>query len=642
LQTLPERKRTFIFCASLALLAFLPFVSLLNADFVHWDDDVYVTDNARVREGVTPGNIAWAFSTTYFGFYYPVTWISHMLDCSLFGLKAGGHHLTSIVIHLFNVFLLFFFFRRSTLEGTKSFILSAVFAIHPLNVESVAWISERKNLLAGFFFLLGMNLYLGYARSPKPLNFAKVFCCYLLGLMSKSSLVTFAPALLLLDIWPLGRLRLSERFSSGNRKVLLEKAVLLVPVPIFSYLTIVAQKDAGALGTLEKFPMDDRIAGAVLAVGRYLVQFFAPVRLTAMYPHLGSDYSIPLLVLSAASIIACTVAFSVVFPRNGKCLVGWLWFLGNLVPVLGLIQVGGQASADRYMYIPMAGLLMIVIFGTGDLIAKLRPAGRSAVLAAAALFPLFFLAKTVDQAAAWKNSESLFSAMTVVSPRASQGHYNMGIIMQNRGDIQKAEEFYRRAIECDPEKGQAYNNLGNCLAQKGDYKEAIEMYELAAKFDPRNPMVHFNWGLAEDILGQKESAGKRFEEARQLATGDEALTRKIENSLETLKRLSSGQPSGPEDGQFNELVEKAMALGDQNRWAEAQALFEEVLAGNPGDDRAWALLGYSLQCQGKSQEADAAFNRAIELNPHWSEKIDAARKILSSGSVNSGPETRPQ
>jgi len=501
-----EKRRTLLFCVSLALLSFLPFVSLLNSGFVHWDDDVYVTENARVQEGLTPGNVAWAFSTTYFGFYYPVTWLSHMLDCAVFGLNAGGHHLTSMLIHLVNSVVLFMFFRRATSEEAKSFIMSAVFAIHPLNVESVAWISERKNLLSGFFFLLGMYLYLNYVKSPTASNFAKVFACYLLGLMSKPTLVTFAPALLLLDVWPLGRVGFSRAAAPGNRKALLEKALLLIPVPLFSYLTITAQKEAGALGSLGNFPLSDRLAGAVLALGRYIVQFFAPLKLTAMYPHLRNDYSVPLLLLSLVSVAALTLFFSALFAKNKLYLVGWLWFLGNLVPTLGIIQVGGQASADRYMYIPMIGLLIISVFGAGTLVLKLPKASKIPALTLLSLFPIFFTVKSVSQASTWKNSETLFSNMTKVSPRASQGHYNMGLIWKQKGDCARAIECYKKALECDPSKAEAYNNMGNCYAQAGDWANAVESFRKACGLSPGSVLMRYNLAMALELSGETDAA----------------------------------------------------------------------------------------------------------------------------------------
>jgi protein O-mannosyl-transferase len=527
---LRDKKNNLLFYLLIILLASLPFLSLVNAEFVHWDDDVYVCDNQRVQNGLTPENVKWAFSTIYFGFYYPVTWLSHMLDCSLFGLKAGGHHLTNIIIHMLNSLLLFTFFRRATSEKWKSFVLSAIFAVHPLNVESIAWISERKNLLAGLFFFLGLNLYLNYVKSSTKFNYVKLFLCYLLGLMSKSVIVTFPLALCMIDIWPLKRLKLNFGAFRESRKVLLEKWPLFIPVPVFACLTILAQQKISALATLTKYPFDQRLAGAFLAYARYIYQFLLPLELTAYYPHLKNNYSSLNLFLSIVFLSFITYIFFRLYKFNNCYLWGWFWFLGHLVPVIGLIQVGGQASADRYMYIPMVGLIAIVVFGLAPDLQVMLRLKKQTVAAVLFVAMSLLIIKSCRQTLIWKDSEALFSTMN-----GSPGHYNMGLIYKKKGEFLKAIEFYKKAIQHNPEKAEAFNNLGNCYSALNDNTNAFEAYKTAAELDPYSPIMRFNLGLSEEILGNSENAKSDFEKALRLADDDPQLKKRITEALESLR-----------------------------------------------------------------------------------------------------------
>lgn len=299
------------FILFLVFSSFFPFIQLLKADFVAWDDEIYVTTNAKTIKGLTIENIKWAFSTTYFGFYYPITWLSHQLDVTLFGLNPMGHHFTNMLLHTFNTLLLFTFLIRGGIDEIKSFIMSAIFSVHPLNVESVGWISERKNLLAFFFFFIALNLYLNYIKTPSFKNLFLTLFAYLLSLMSKSVTVTFFIVIFLIDIFPLKRVEASLDFIKRNlKKIIAEKFLFMIPVPIFTFLTIYAQKKINALTTFETLPFSQRIAGAILAYLRYIYQFLFPIKLTAFYPHLRDNYSPLLLVISVISLLLI-FAFSI-------------------------------------------------------------------------------------------------------------------------------------------------------------------------------------------------------------------------------------------------------------------------------------------------------------------------------------------
>jgi len=507
-----EVKTTYLYL-SLILISFLPYIPLLNADFVHWDDDVYIVENARVQKGVTIENIKWAFTTTYFGFYYPLTWLSHMLDCSLFGLNASMHHLTNLLWHIANTLLLFSFFHSATKEKIKSFVLSFLFAVHPLNVESVAWISERKNLLAAFFFLLGLNLYLFYLKNPNIRNYTLLYLSFLLGMMAKPILVTFPFALLLIDLWPLKRIRLEKNILKENKESLYEKIWFLIPIPIFVYLTIIAQKDADALASLSYITFKDRVAGAVIALKDYIVNFIFPIKLTALYPHLKGDYSISVLVLSFVLILFIFALSLKYFKKNPLYLFGFLWFVINLAPVLGIIQVGDQARADRYMYIPMVGLLSVIVFGLNDIVDI---SNKKIVFGFFVTVFILFSVKTHYQCLTWKNTETLFSNMLKVSPKASQAYHNIAIVCKERGDIDGAIENYKKALEIDPCKAKSLNNLGSCYAETGDYYKAIECFKKSIECNPNLSQGYYNLGLSYEHLGDINKAIEYYQKTVEL------------------------------------------------------------------------------------------------------------------------------
>ncbi|NMB98908.1 MAG: tetratricopeptide repeat protein, partial [Thermoanaerobaculaceae bacterium] len=486
-------KTSIFFYLLLAIISFAPYFSLLNADFVNWDDDIYVTQNAKVTKGLTLDNVKWAFSTTYFGFYYPITWISHMIDVSIYGVNPKGHHFTNILIHIFNTILLFNFLWKGGIDEVKSFIISALFAVHPLNVESVGWISERKNLLAAFFFLLGMNLYVKYVRTPSYKNLAMVFTAYLFGLMSKSIVVTFPVALYLIDIWPLKSIEVSFSYIKENFwKLLKEKIFFLLPVPVFSYLTIVAQKEVSALSTFDSYPLDQRIAGAILAYGRYIYQFVFPLKLTAFYPHLRNNYSIVLLLINILLLLAAGYFFVKLLKKEPLYLIGYFWFLSNLLPVIGIIQVGEQGSADRYMYIPMIGLLWIFVFALFTILSKTK------IIKTVHIFVIFFIifvfwgVKTHYQCKVWMNSDNLFANMIYESPNPAQGYINAGLQLKMKKEYLKAVELYQKAIEADPLKASAYNNLGSALYELKDIKEANKAFKKAVELNPNHPVMVYN------------------------------------------------------------------------------------------------------------------------------------------------------
>ncbi len=509
-----DSTKIVLFYAVIIVISFFPYISLLNADFVYWDDDVYIVENERVKKGLTLENVKWAFSTTYFGFYYPLTWISHMFDCSLYCLNPKMHHLTNIVWHILNTILVFTFFKIATNENFKSFVLASLFAVHPLNVESVAWISERKNLLAAFFFISGLNLYLFYLKSKSKTRYALIFISYLLGMIAKPILVTFPFSLLLLDFWPLKRIKYEKNFYIKNKSIIFEKIWFLILAPLFIYLTIIAQKEADALATLEKIPLQDRMAGAIIALKDYIFNFLFPVNLTALYPHLKNNYSIFSVVISTVLLGAFLFICLKLQKKEPVYLFGFLWFIVNLSPVLGIIQVGEQARADRYMYIAMLGLLSLVVFVVTK--EKILNVNKKVVFGFYLLILIALSLKTHYQCLTWKNTETLFTHMIKISPNASQAYHNIAIILKKRGDIDGAIEYYKKAILIDPCKSKSLNNLGSCYAEKGDYENAIKCFKKAIECNPNLSQGYYNLGIISELSGKTDEAINYFKKTIEL------------------------------------------------------------------------------------------------------------------------------
>jgi len=616
-----EKYLTLSFLILLSLAAFLPYIPLLSAGFVNWDDDIYVTSNVRVLKGVTIENIKWAFSAISFGFYYPITWISHMLDVSIYGLRPWGHHLTSMLIHASNVLLLFFFLKRAGIDQTRSFLISMLFAVHPLNAESVSWISERKNLLAAFFFFAALNFYLAYLKKPCWQFISALWAAYLLGLMSKSVIVTFPVVLYLVDVWPLGRTKLEWRFILNNwKRLILEKLLLFLPVPIFAALTIIGQSRLNTLASFEKIPPDERIAGALLAYGRYLWQFVFPLHLTTFFPHLRDGYSVPALVLSIAVLAALSTAAALLMKKSPLYIVCLSWFFVNLLPVIGILQVGGQGSADRYMYIPMVGLLAISVFGLFalfDNFPAVKPKLVHLFFLAAALL---FSAKSWERASVWRDSETLFNDMIVTSPNPSHGYLQMGLEFKQKSDFNKAIEYYKKAIAADPRKAEAYNNMGNCYYELKDIAAAKEAYEKACSLNRESPFMFLNLAMAEELIGDPKRAETFYLKSLSIDPAKKAsrvqfirFLRKQGRFEDALLQCREGMKFMDDEVEFPRL--RGGILINMKKFREAKTSSEEGLKKFPGDGVLLGILGESCFSLGESSEAQSALLGALAVNP---------------------------
>lgn len=617
-----ERRNKIIFLIIfLCLSSFLPFIKLLKADFVSWDDEIYVTTNAKVVKGLNWENVKWAFSTTYFGFYYPVTWLSHIIDVELYNLNPSGHHLTSLILHILNTLLLFFFLKRGGIDETKSFIMSALFSVHPLTVESVGWISERKNLLAFFFFFLSLNIYLTYLKKSSVKNLILLCITFLFGLMSKSVVVTFPVILYLIDIFPVKRLELKYDFIKKNFfKLIYEKLIFFIPLPIFAVLTIIAQREINALTTFDRLSLMDRIAGAILAYARYIYQFLFPLKLTAFYPHLRGNYS-PFILLLSILVLTYLIIFSIYkIKKNKVYFVGFFFYIINLLPVIGILQVGEQGSADRYMYIPMVGLLLFFVFFVYEYFPKLKFVNEKMILSFFLLVFLLFCFKTFNQTKVWLNSENLFKNMVLESPNPSQGYINIGLEYKKKGDYETAIKYYKMAIEADPDKAGAYNNLGSALYQLKDLEGANEAFKKACELNPYHSVMVYNLALSYELLGKYDEAEKNYLKALKLNKKAPAPRKNLINIYlrqkridESLKLSLEGEKLIDYDPYF--FITTALIYQELGEKESAKQKFESALSKFGENYNVLLNYGNYLYSINEFDKALDLFLRAIKIEP---------------------------
>ena len=478
-------------CLVLVGLTWLVFGQTLNHPFINYDDPAYTYENSEIVSGLTGHGVAWAFTHVHCGNWHPLTSISHMLDCQFFALKPSGHHFTNVFLHTMAVLLLFLSLWQMTDALWRSAFVATIFAIHPLRVESVAWIAERKDVLSGVFFMLVLLAYVYYRRKPALGRYVTMSILFALGLMSKPMLVTTPFVLLLLDYWPLKRL-INRR---ALRRLIVEKIPLFVLSVASAVATILAQRSA--IGSFEQLPLTWRIDNAIVSYVIYVWQTFWPVKLAVFYPHF--ENRLPLWqIFAAAAFFAATSAIAIVFRKKYPyVLTGWFWYVAMLFPVIGIIQVGLQGHADRYMYLPQIGLLLIVTWFFADLLAALRY--RRQILTAAAaiiIFALTWSART--QAAYWRDSESLWNRAISVTSNNYVAHANLADLLMRRGRIADSISESQEAVKIHPKYADAQNNLGLAYLQLGNEKDAAVHLEQSLKVDPRNlnARVNLAWVLA--------------------------------------------------------------------------------------------------------------------------------------------------
>jgi tetratricopeptide (TPR) repeat protein len=608
----PE-KRSLVLSLLLALTVVVLYNPVAHFQFVNFDDDRYVTDNPHVSRGLSWGTVSWALTSTEESNWHPLTWLSHALDCQLFHLNPAGHHYVNLLFHTANVLLLFLLLQKATGYTWRSFMVAALFGVHPLNVESVAWIAERKNVLCAFFFLLTLASYGWYVRSPNAKRYLLVTFLFVLGLMSKPMVITLPFVLLLLDYWPLGRLRSRQvpgleggprppGVGSGSSslplwRLMVEKIPLLLLSVGSALITMKAQREGGALRL--EYSVGERLGNALVSYAAYLGKGIYPIHLAALYPHPGHLISGWLIFFSTVLLIALT-AVTVKFKRFPYLLVGWLWFLGTMIPVIGLIQVGAQAMADRYVYIPFVGLFVMAIWGGADWAAGRQiPQKMVAVVALSTLAILSTI--THFQELRWHDSVTLWSyVISVTGPNfVAQDNLACALVVQQK--YEDAVRHFHYAVQINPQDPLSQLNIGVDEAQHGNVKDAIARFQFALMTVDRRLRVTAYSNLA--------SAYRRSHDYK-----------RARDSYESALRLR------PDDA-FS-LIGLGIVMQKSGDLVRAIDLYSGAIHVQP-TDVGYLLLAQSLEKAGRADDARVALQQAQHLTGDLSTAERAMSDLLS-------------
>ena len=637
---------TLAVCGLLLLAVALVFGQTVRFEFVNFDDQHYVYENPHTQNGITPQGFVWAFTSFDANNWHPLTWLSHMLDVQCFGLWAGGHHVTNVLLHALSVIVLFLVLRQMTGRLWPSALVAALFAIHPLHVESVAWVAERKDVLSGLFFVLTLATYLGYVRRPfSVLRYLLVVVCFALGLLSKPMLVTLPLVLLLLDDWPLGRwnrLGPAEAAACGQSRfpwrVLVEKVPLLLLAAASCVATLMAQ--ASAMSTLEELPFMYRAANAVVSCVAYLGQSIWPTGLAVFYPH-------PRDVLPWWTVGGClfllvsvSIVVIVVWRRSRPyLLVGWLWYLGMLVPVIGLVQVGTQARADRYMYLPLVGPSLALAWTTmefvGTSFARRSLCGMAWLVALVSLTGLSW-----QQACTWGNSEALWAHALTATSRNHLAHYNVGAAQGGRGQVDEAIAHLQKALEIRPDYAEAHYSLAMALAGCGQVDSAIAHYQKALEIKPDYAEAHNNLALVLVGHGQVDSAIAHYQKALEIKPGLAEAHYNLGNAMSGRGQVDSAiayylkaLQIKPDHAEAHYNLGNAMSGRGQLDGAIAH--YQKALEIKPDYAEAHYNLGNAMSGRGQLDEAIAHYQKALEIKPDCAEAHNSlAVALVDRGQID--------
>ena len=489
-----------VIAATLALLTLIIYLPLGWADFIHLDDPLYITSNPMVQAGWTVESLLWAWTEFYAGFWAPALWMSYMVDIELFGLNPGAFHLVNVLLHLINTVLIFHILHHTTGALWRSAAVAIFFAVHPLRVESVAWIVERKDVLSLFFGLLTIRLYIEYIQSRKMLCYILTILCFALALMSKSMLVTLPCALLLLDYWPLDRWR-----KESVRRLVLEKLPLFALTVLFSVLTFLAHRQFGGVASTEGIPILNRIGHALVAYVWYLAKHVWPLDLALFYPTPEWATGLPVIAgagLFLAAVTAAVLKYAKTYPY---LLTGWLWYLGTLVPVIGLVQVGMQAWGDRFVYLPGIGVAVLIVWLVVDLAERWDIKPPVLVGVAAVLLALFMI-RSIDQVGVWQNTETVARHAIRVTIDNHIAETILGNTLEEQGRDEEAIAQYQHATEVYPDYFVPYSRLGILMDKAGKDEEAIRYYARALTLNPGLPGIQLSLGQALQRKGRLDQA----------------------------------------------------------------------------------------------------------------------------------------
>ena len=599
-------KRNLILCLLLVTCTLAVYNGVTHNGFVNYDDDVYVTANRHVQAGLRPSTVNWAFTTYDAANWHPLTWISHAFDYQVFKLNPAGHHYVSLLLHCVNVVLLFLLLVEAAKRTWPALVLAAIYALHPLNVESVAWVAERKNVLSMMFLLLALRAYHRYALRPSVARYAAVFFFFACGLMAKPQVITLPFLLLLWDYWPLTRLQRSPGVEDGEYPKYSAGWLVLEKVPLFALsaasalVTMAAQQAGGAVRSAFEYSPAVRVENAVGAYFDYVGRLFWPMRLAAMYPHPGESLQAWQIAVAAIFVIAVTLLV-LRFRQKRYMVVGWLWFLGALVPMIGLVQVGQQATADRYMYLPMIGLLLMLTWGLSDWANnhRLRMVGLGvlAVLAVAALG-----AVTYRQVGYWHDSETLWTHAAAVTKNNYVAHINLGETFLNQERTEEAAENFRAALRIRPNEASAHLNLGTCERRQKNFQAALQEDQAVLRLTSDKGLRAYalvNMGSDYRLLKDYDRAKESYEAGLQV--DPEAARALVGLGVIAEKR-----------GQFDEAVR------DYSR-----------AVGLEPSDVGYLLLAQALEKSGLTSDSRAAFESGRRISPDFERAQEVVRAMMA-------------
>ncbi len=633
---LTPMKSTYVNSISIAIVlaavTFAVYTPALKYGFVNFDDNDYVYENRHVLSGLNKDSIIWAFTKIHANNYHPITWLSHMLDVEVFKDRVWGHHLTNIMLHVLNSVLLFWVFLQMTGRKWAGAFVAALFALHPLHVESVAWISERKDVLSTFFWMLTMLAYVYYVQRKSARWYMAAIVLCAMGLLAKPMVVTLPCVLVLMDYWPLNRLfAKTEQFSDevspspSIKRIILEKVPFFLMAFTLSAVTFIVQRVTGAMASLHLVPLWARFANMPIAYSGYIIKMLWPAQLSVLYIHPSRLISMTHSIIAAAVLIPITAAV-VYYGRRIKWLMfGWFWYLGTLVPVIGLVQVGNQYMADRYTYIPLIGLFVIAAWGVPylfDFVGR-----RKIIFSTAALAVLMALSvRTVAQVRVWQNGLTLFKNAIDVDPENYIAHYHYGQSLRDAGRLDEAFRHYEIAIKYHPGYADAYVELGGVVHEQGQFEKALTYFESALKIKPHLFGALANMGLALSKMGRYDEAAVYLDRASQVApdnmiiyqsmADNEALAGRYESAKKYCRILLD---AGFEDPKL--LTNYGFSLVQTGEPQKAVEIYRRAIELEPNYLSAYNNLGFALLKLNQIQAAAQAFTKALSLKPDFDDSL---------------------
>jgi tetratricopeptide (TPR) repeat protein len=596
-------------CASLVAAIVAVYWPVYKYDFIKYDDDTYVAENKNIQSGFTLNNLKWSFTTGYASNWHPLTWMSHTLDFTIFKWRAGGHHITNVLFHIANTILLFYFLKKATSMLWPAFFVAAAFALHPLRVESVAWIAERKDVLSTFFWLLTMLAYVNYAKNQKIKWYSITLILFVLGLMSKPMLVTLPFVLLLIDYWPLER--------KLNKSLVIEKIPFFILAFISCIITYIFQQKGGAVTEVAAYGLKNRIAGVIIYYGEYLWKMIWPAKLAVLYPYFVSDLTTIKIITSGAALLAIC-AIVIWFGRRHKFLTfGWLWYLGTLVPVIGFVQIGAHTIADRYTYVPLIGIFLAVVLGARQLFQK--HAKVLAVFGVAVLIAWGVV--SAQQLKYWKDSLTLFKHTIQITKKNYIIMTNYAASLNDAGRHEDAIKFSRKLIEMKPTSPENHNSLGCSLLNTGKNDEAIDEFRLALKYKPDFPQAYYNMGIAVSDFNNFEKAVLFFQKAIECKPDYIDAYVKLVTTLNNLQRFAQAVEACDKALRIapkNVILRgyHGMALSSVGRIDEAIEEIKYVVNERPDDTQMRRNLGILLAKKGLNVQAAEEYRKILQIEPN--------------------------